>query len=94
MHLVDPNRRAWLLGLSEPDFERMRGDDELGIALVDPSTLKAPLWEYEVIETRYQDNDVFVTIEHEQHRLTFPMEQFSGYWYFGLGKVKRKGEGF
>jgi len=92
-HLVDPNRRGWLLGLDDPDYVRLRGQDELGIALVDPSTLVAPIYEFRVADWTSEDGEVRVTITHGERSLTFPMVQVSGYWYFGVGRVYRKGAG-
>ena len=92
-HLVDPNRRGWLLGLDELHYVRLSGQDELGLALVDPSTLVAPLYEFRVADWTSDDDGVRVTITHGEQSLTFPMVKVSGYWYFGVGRVKRKGAG-
>jgi hypothetical protein len=90
-HLIDPNRRGWLLALDEGTFVRLREHEELGLVLVDPATLAAPLYEYDITDCILKDHAARVTITRGTESLTFPMVQASGYWYFGVGKVKRKG---
>jgi len=92
-HLVDPNRRGWLLGLDELHYIRLIGQDELGLALVDPATLVAPIHEFSVTDWTSDDGGYQVTITHGEQNLIFPIVKVSGYWYFGVGRVKRKGAG-
>ncbi len=92
-HLVDPNRRHWLLSLGDADFAELRGREALGIALVDPATLAAPIYQYEFTDWTFQDGETYVTMVHGLESLTFPIVQVSGNWYLGVGKVKRKGAG-
>lgn len=88
---IDPAARDALLAMDNVEFKRACDADELGLAMIDQSSLPGPLSEYQLDRMVIVGNMADVRIRDGDSYLSFSMVLADGRWYLHVSPVVRGG---
>jgi hypothetical protein len=85
---IDPRERDRIRSLSVRELVALRERDELGMALVDPTSMPDGTPSSSADDVRVQGDEGTHTWHLGKTRVTFPIVRVEGKWYLGVGRVR------